>query len=534
MSVLSAVEVVTPINPATEEALAPYPVATRQQVLEATAAARRVQGQWSSASLAKRARILSDVADKLLEEADSFAHCITTEMGKPFREALEADLFSAISTTRYMAAIGPRVLRDKPYHSLKSLLLGRLHAEHRVPHGVVGIISPWNYPLGTPASGISMALMAGNAVILKPSEITPGTAELLVRLYQSVLSQHGFPKAIVQVLHGDGRVGAALCEAPEVDYLLFTGSSATGQRVQQAMQARGKSVNLELGGSDPMILLESCPDWDAALSTAVWARFTNAGQTCAAIKRLLVPESRYEEVLKVLEEKISGLRVGDPMNPENHMGPLASELQLQRLMSQVSDAVNSGARIISGGYRLNRPGFFYAPTVLADVPADASVLGEEVFGPALIVIAYKTIKQAVEIANALPYGLTASVFGSEKEAGIIARQLEAGTVAINDVAVTNYAQPVIPWNGHKASGPGIRHGKAGLLEMTRLRVMTENLSFKLPGLRKAPWLFCQKASEDDNSLSWALLKAFTTESLREKLSLSLLRALLQRSLKKKI
>jgi acyl-CoA reductase-like NAD-dependent aldehyde dehydrogenase len=245
-----------------------------------------------------------------------------------------------------------------------------------------------------------------------------------------------------------------------------------------------------------MIVLASARDLDAVASYALWGRFANSGQTCAAVKRLLVHERHYDGLLRKLVEKVGQLRLGLPEDPATHLGPLISEDQLSRLTYQIEDARDRGAQIVTGGARVkDQNGFYFQPTVLRDVPNDARVIKEEVFGPVLPVQSFSQTDEAIELANQSRFGLTASVFGHGPELKGVSRQLVAGVVGINEVPLANYAISSVPWGGCKDSGPGWSHGKAGFEEVTRMKIVTHNLSFQWPALSKPLWFFPKQTAD---------------------------------------
>jgi succinate-semialdehyde dehydrogenase/glutarate-semialdehyde dehydrogenase len=435
-----------------------------------------------------RSRLLKTVLRLLYQRANDVAAIISAETGKPMADALEADIGTALGVLGYYADLGPKRLKARLIQpDIISFITGRAHWETYHPHGVIAVISPWNYPLAIPCSGLATALMAGNTVVLKPSELTPGTGSILVQIVQEALQQLRLPTDTVQLVIGDGLTGSTLVES-EIDGVIFTGSERTGRRIRAAIGERGLWSSLELGGSDAMLVLEGC-NLEVAASYALWGRYTNAGQACASVKRLLVPEKNLNAILGGLRQKIAQLQVGPPDNPDNHVGPLISEAQLNVLDSQVQDAIQRGATLLAGGKRLPRAGWFYEPTLLSQVPESARILTEEVFGPVLPVIPYRTLEEAISLVNASSFGLTASIFGSERQAKAIASRLECGTVVINDVGPSNYAMPCAPWGGWKASGSGASHGEKALLELSRLQVISSNRLFQMPGLHKPLWHF---------------------------------------------
>ncbi len=476
------------LNPATGQLIREYPVPTEADVERAYHQAKVAQVDWAKASLKRRAMVLKTVRDKLYQQTETLARIISQETGKPLSDAKEADLVAALSLLSYYAEKGPHQL--KPHWvspDWLSIITGRLHFETWHPRGVIGVISPWNFPMAISCSGVTAALMSGNAVILKPSELTPATGEALIGIIQAALQEHGFSPYTVQLLIGDGTTGAQLMAQP-IDGIIFTGSERTGKLIAQQAAERDIWFSLELGGSDAMLILDGC-DLEQAASFALWGRYANAGQTCAAVKRLFVPKRHEAEFLKRLSEKILCLNVGGPDTPQNHLGPLINETQRDLIHSQVQDAVTRGAHLLLGGKPLNGEGFFYAPTLLTGVPAEARILQEETFGPVLPVIPYETLESAIEQINASRFGLTASIFGPTRQARTIAPRLESGTVLINEVGASNFAMACVPWGGWKASGSGSSHGASALTDLSRRKIISENLLFRLPFLSKPLWLF---------------------------------------------
>jgi succinate-semialdehyde dehydrogenase/glutarate-semialdehyde dehydrogenase len=355
----------------------------------------------------------------------------------------------------------------------------------------VGIISPWNYPFSVPSVQTLTALATGNAVALKPSEFTPYSSLELQRL----LREAGLDRDLLQVITGEGGAGAALLAA-DVQKVVFTGSVATGKSVAQAAAARLLPVVLELGGKDPMIVLEDA-DIDVASSAAVWGAFMNAGQTCLSVERCYVHESIYQKFLQACVEKTAKLRIGsasrvssagegacDP-NPGVDVGPMIHERQLSIVQSHVHDAMVRGARLLAGGKPLPQLGpNFFAPTILADVDHSMAVMIEETFGPVLPVRSFKTEDEAVALANDSAYGLAASIFtGDRKRGEALARRIMAGTVMVNDVLAC-FGISEAPHGGVKASGIGRTHGRFGLEEMVWPKYVDSD---RLPRMKKLWW-----------------------------------------------
>jgi succinate-semialdehyde dehydrogenase/glutarate-semialdehyde dehydrogenase len=349
----------------------------------------------------------------------------------------------------------------------------------REPYGVVGIISPWNYPFSIPATEALAALVAGNAVVLKPSELTP----LIALELQALLREAGVPDDIFQVLPGDGETGAALVRS-EISKLIFTGSVTTGRRIAQVAAERLLPVVLELGGKDPMIVLEDA-DIDVASSGAVWGAFMNAGQTCLSVERCYVHQSLYSVFLEACAEKVRKLRVGNGMDPASEIGPMIHERQVRVVETQIEDAKQRGARVLVGGTRLRELGpTFFAPTVLADVDHNMRVMQEETFGPVLPVTPFREETEAVRRANDSDFGLAASIWTRDRARGErLARQINAGTVMVND-AVSCFSISEAPHGGVKASGLGRTHGRWGLEEMARVKYVDSD---RLPRMKKIWW-----------------------------------------------
>ncbi len=520
-------------NPATGELLNTYAIAPKETVLQAIQQSKEAHNIWKETSLALRQKILQKTAVLLKEKVDEWARLVSDETGKPLKDAIETDVTLAVSVLNYYSQIGPKLLKDKRLPLDQSFLLGLLHYERRLSKGVVAIISPWNFPLAIPMSGISAALMAGNTVILKPSELTPGCGEAIGQIIRGVLKDHNLPKDVIQVLTGDGSTGKHLIES-DIDYCIFTGSAPTGRSIQTKLTQRGIESSLELGGSCPMIILENTQDLDAATSFAIWSRFVNTGQACAAVKRLYVPANQYDTIIQLLKSKIEKLNQGLPDDPITHLGPLISEPQRNLIARQVEETLAQGAHAETGGKTPNTPGWYYPPTLLSQVPLDAPALVEETFGPVLPVVPYDSVEEAIAMANNTHYGLTASVFGPQAKAEQVARQLQAGTVAINGVGMTNYGFVSLPWGGRKDSGPGISHSAKALLDTTDIQTLTTNLMYSCAFMRKPPWLFNQSDAPQDLEFSKSILRVFGGRSIFAKFDLSMLIGLIKNRSSKRL
>jgi acyl-CoA reductase-like NAD-dependent aldehyde dehydrogenase len=477
-----AVRKVSSVNPATGEVLRELECAGESEIQAAVARARATQAAWAGIGVRGRVTVLREFQQRLLKRKSEIAEAITREAGKPVAEALTTEVLVALDAARFLIENAYRLLRDEvlPHGSLVTKLKrGRLVRE---PYGVVGIISPWNYPFSIPATETLAALVAGNAVVLKPSEFT----SLVALELESLLHAAGVPQAVFQVVVGDGASGAALIHSrgPGIDKLVFTGSVATGKRIAAAAAERLLPVVLELGGKDPMLVLDDA-DVDVASSAAVWGAFMNAGQTCLSVERCYVHRSLYEKFVHTCVEKTNKLRVGNGMDRDTDMGPMIHERQLQIVEAHVEDAVGRGARVLAGGSRVPELGTnFYKPTVLADVTHEMGIMREETFGPVLPVMAFDSDEEAVQLANDSEFGLAASVFTRDNARGErLARRIHAGTVMVNDV-ISCFGISEAPHGGVKSSGAGRTHGRFGLEEMVRLKYLDVDLA---RGMKKVWW-----------------------------------------------
>ncbi len=468
------------VDPATGDAIDEVPVSTAKDVEQAVRAARNAQPAWADRSPDERLEVLERFQRSLLDDRLKIARAITREAGKPTMEALVADVLPALDMVRFIASHGKQTLDGERFRMANPLLIDRTSEVHRVPVGVVGIIAPWNYPLGIPATQAATALFAGNAVVLKPSELTPLIgAELVERLHAA-----GVPEDVVHLVQGAGETGAALVDAA-ADALVLAGSVETGRTVARQAAEHGVSLTLELGGKDPMLVLDDA-NVDLAARGAVWAAFTNAGQTCAAVERAYVDTSVAERFTERVVEATEALTVGPGSDPATEVGPLIREAAVDRVTAQVEDAVEKGATVETGGQALPDLGpRFFEPTVLTDVDSSMVVMQEETFGPLLPIQVVDGVDEAVELANGTPYGLTASVWTTRPDRGdAIARRLDAGTITINDHAYT-YAACETPWGGTKASGTGHTHGRWGLEDVTELK----HVNHARPGRAASPWYY---------------------------------------------
>jgi acyl-CoA reductase-like NAD-dependent aldehyde dehydrogenase len=467
------------LNPATGEVLREIECAGQGEVFRAVGRASEAQAGWAELGLRRRTALIREFQARLQAKKSEIAAAITREAGKPLAEALVTEVLVVLDAARFLLDNAWGLLRDEPVpHGNLATKLKRGWLV-REPHGVIGIISPWNYPFSIPATETLAALIAGNAVVLKPSELTP----LIALEFASLLHAAGVPKDVFHVVIGEGPTGAALLHSP-LDKLVFTGSVATGKRIAAAAAGRLLPVVLELGGKDPMLVLEDA-DLDVASSAAVWGAFVNAGQACLSVERCYVHRSLYERFVAECAEKAKQLHVGNGMDAETDVGPMIHERQVSLVESHVEDANARGARVLTGGKRLSEVGAnFYAPTVLAEVTHEMRVMQEETFGPVLPIMAVADDDEAVRLANDSEYGLAASVWTSDAKRGErLARRIRAGTVMVNDV-ISCFGISEAPHGGVKSSGFGRTHGRFGLEEMVRLKYVDCD---QMPGMKKVWW-----------------------------------------------
>jgi succinate-semialdehyde dehydrogenase/glutarate-semialdehyde dehydrogenase/succinyl-CoA reductase len=446
------------INPATGENLAEYDIVSPAEISEAINSARKAFQRWSQMRPSERGRYLADTAKILRQEKQEFAKDMTNEMGKIIRESV-AEVEKCGWVFEFYAENAEKFLTPEPAQTdaTKSLV-------DFEPLGVVAAIMPWNFPMWQLARFGAPSLSAGNTAVFKPSSVTTKSGINL----ETAFNRAGLPTGVFKTLIGDSRIADTMIDNPGTDAVTFTGSVSVGSKVGERAGRNLKKCVLELGGSDPFIVLKDA-DPELAATGAVAGRFMNCGQSCIAAKRFIVEKPIMAEFTERFVKKVEKLRIGDPLSTETDIGPMVREAALKELEKQVDDSVKMGARIEVGGRRLERKGYYYAPTVLTNVTRAMPVMKEEVFGPAAPVIAVKDVAEAVVVANDSEFGLGASVWTQDlTQAEKIAREIQSGVVTVNSTVASD---PRVPFGGVKKSGIGRELGRYGLLEFTNIKTI---------------------------------------------------------------
>lgn len=448
-------------NPAKNyEVLGEVKISTEEEIQNKVRAARLAKDNWKSLDVTGRIQLLRKVAVEITKRKEEIAKLATKEMGMPISQSL-FDVDSAIDYVNWYLENAEKYLSPEvTFEDEKSI--------HRVfyePIGVTAVIVPWNFPISNFVWGVAQNLVAGNTVIFKHSEECP----LFGKLMEDVMNNAGLPNGVFAEIYGDGKIGDFLAHQ-DIDLIWFTGSSKVGKHLYQVGAEKFIKVLLELGGSAPGIIFEDA-DVDSVLETIYNARFTNCGQMCDALKRLIVYESKVDEVVDKLKKLFENKKVGDPEDESTDIGPLVAKRQLALLESQIKDAVDKGAKIIIGGKSpKNLEGAYFEPTILTNVNKNMRVWQEEVFGPVLPIVTFKTEEEAVELANDTKYGLGSYIFTKDKERALrVASKIDAGMVNVNNVY---YLMPCNPFGGYKESGLGREHGKYGLRELSQIKIIS--------------------------------------------------------------
>jgi acyl-CoA reductase-like NAD-dependent aldehyde dehydrogenase len=471
-------------NPATGQLITTVPVLGADELQAMAQRARQAQPQWEAIGFDGRARIMRRAQKWMLDNADRVLECVVRESGKTYEDAQLADLGYTVTALGFWAKEAGRYLADERVPSWNNpVALGKKLVIRYVPVGVVGVIGPWNYPIANSFGDCIPALMAGNSVILKPSEVTPLSSLLMA----DMMRECGLPEGVFQVATGDGGTGAALIG--QVDCVMFTGSSRTGKAVMRAAADALVPCYLELGGKDPMIVCADA-DIERAANAAAFYSMNNGGQVCISVERCYVEAPIYDEFVARVTDKVRALRQGEPTGVGTvDVGAVIFPPQLDIVDEHVRDAVAKGAKVLTGGHPHAERGRYYEPTVLVDVDHSMRMMQEETFGPTLPIMKIANAEEGVRLANDSAYGLQASVWTGDADRGEeLARRIEAGVVCVNDAQI-NYSALNLPMGGWKTSGVGTRHGANGIRKYTKTQSLfvTRHAPFK-----REPFMFPYK------------------------------------------
>ena len=478
---------ISSINPATLEIIDEVEIIMPESLPQIIKNARKAQEEWINKSDKERKKNFKQLRKYVAKNIDQIAKIIHKETGKPRIEAINSDILAGISHIQFSMDVIKEVMKPKKikFTGMKLFLstLGRSSYILPKPVGVVGIISPWNFPFGIPFSQIVMAIAAGNAVILKPSSDTPLTGLKM----QEIFDLTGFPKNLIQAIPGSGRkLGNALVTSG-VDRIIFTGSVAIGKQVMENASQSLTPVILELGGKSPMVIFEDA-DIDRSVKAATWGSFVNAGQVCAGIKRIYVQKNIYEEFISKFKESVESLKQGwNWEDPNISIGPVINESALKEMEDNVQHALGQGATILTGGKRNPElKGYFFEPTVIINATQDMDIIQKEIFGPIVVVLPFTSENEAIELANDNEFGLHGSIWSSNKKlAKRVAEKLIHGTVVINNLIYT-YGLPQTPWGGNRNSGFGRTHGLIGFSELVEFEHVHID---KARIMKKDPWWY---------------------------------------------
>jgi alpha-ketoglutaric semialdehyde dehydrogenase len=458
------------LNPSTGEVIETFPRSTAEDVDRAVATARAAWEEWRLVPAPERGNILFRFAQILERSKPELSDLMTREMGKVKAEA-GGDVQEAIDMSYYMGGEGRRLFGQ----TTPSELRDKFQMSVRMPVGVVGAITPWNFPIAIPAWKLSPALVCGNTVVLKPAEDTP----LLAQRFVDLLYEAGLPEGVVQVVHGFGEeAGDALVRHPDVPIITFTGSRETGIAVTKAAADRLKHVHLELGGKNAIIVLGDA-DLDLAVDGIAWSAFGTAGQRCTAASRVIVQRAVYDELQKKLVKRAEAMRIGAPWEDDTEIGPVINEAAVEKIHAYTGIGVDEGAKLLTGGERIEGHGFYYRPTVFAEVDPQMRIAQEEIFGPTTALIPVDTFDEALRAANSVEYGLSSSIFTRDVNKAFRAmRDLQTGITYIN--AGTTGAEVHLPFGGMKQTGNGHREaGQAALDVFTEWKSVYVDYSGKL-------------------------------------------------------
>jgi succinate-semialdehyde dehydrogenase/glutarate-semialdehyde dehydrogenase len=481
------------INPATMETITKLNISTEKEIREKIDSLKEAQQEWSALSSKDRAKVLKKMRKHLVERMDEVMEVILKETGKTDFDGI-IEILTTVEIMRFVSSAGPRTLASEK-RSMGIVMKTKRGSVQYLPFGIVGIISPWNYPLILSASPVVQALMGGNGVLLKPSEYTPLTALKM----KEVFDEGGLPAGLLQVVIGGGDLGEAIVASPDTDLICFIGSVKVGKLIGVACAEQMKPVILELGGKDPLIVLADA-NIERAARAAVWGGFHNAGQTCISVERVYVEEAVADQFI----ERVSQLAIETQMGSQQStcdLGSMTTNPQAAKVLAQIADARKRGANIMVGGQELpNREGHFIQPTVVVDVDETMELMNRETFGPVIAISKVKDADEAVDRSNSLSYGLNASIFTQDlKKARELSKRIQAGNICINDVE-SNYLCVSLPFGGTGSSGYGRLQGVEGIKAFAQVQAVCEDRF----GLKRELWWF--PVSDGVKKLFRALIK----------------------------
>lgn len=456
------------INPSTYEELGEVEVSTEEEIKEAVEAAKKAQPTWAKLSVKERCHILKSFVDISKDRAEEIAHLIAEETGRPISNTLSGNVYGGIEYLEAYLEMAERCLAPQVTYQTDT----EIHEVIREPWGVVACICPWNYPYMNVVWQCIPAILAGNTVVYKNSEENPLFAKYIEKLF----AETDLPKGVFNVIYGDGKTGDKLVQR-DINMISFTGSAQVGKALAKVAAEKFIPIIAELGGSSPGIVFDDAIIDNDLAEDIFEKRFKHSGQICGAIKRLMVYEEGFEQMVKLLAETCKKQKVGNALDESTDLGPLVAERQVVRIEEQVADAVKKGAKVVCGGKRPKElEGAYYEPTILTDITPDMRVWHEETFGPVLAVVSFKTEAEAIQLANDTRYGLGAHVYTNDQDLfNRVASQIESGMVAQNKI---DYFSPNSPFGGYKESGMGRMHGQFGFDEVTQVKLIAREIKNK--------------------------------------------------------
>lgn len=452
------------VNPHDQSIVGQLKISTQNEIKEKVKKARLTLESWKEYSIKDRCRFIEKFKDKIILNKNELAKLMTLEMGKPLQQSL-SEIESELEFIDYYVVNGPKFLADKTIIDDNENNYRQIYE----PYGVCACISPWNFPISMVTSGVLPAIIAGNTVVIKPSEYTSLSQKMVIDL----LNQTEIPEGVVNLIIGTSNEGKILLNS-DIDLVWFTGSTKAGLDIYKKCGEKFIKSILEMGGSSAGIILADA-NIENAIENIHWARFLNCGQVCTAVKRLFIERSIFDKFTQKLVDRISKIKTGNPLE-DNDMGPLVNKKQLQLIKEQVSDAISKGAKILIGGDQPNNPGLingnYYQPTIITNVNSSMKIMREETFGPVLPTIPFDTENEVVILANDTNYGLSCEIYTSDiKKANRIAKKIQSGTVAIN---TDNFFKPESPFGGYKKSGVGREYGEIGMREFSQIKIVAYN------------------------------------------------------------